>query len=306
MKNETLRIGVFGMLNNPEYRQESWRESIAQRLLCFDAVCLVCGNEADVPMLASAFPEDWRSGKLQAIYKPWPFPEWSYEELPKHLNAALDLARKQGCEWMVKLDIDTVVHEKHMKYLRRAISKAHRRGRWIVSMRKLQFFKATLYFPKAHLPLALNMSKPIAYGFDRMQKNDLCQPIEWDGVSTVMYREKSYDIPKGVGVSSDKVFKSRRVKLFNYDYTFRTYQRSMELLYQIEMAHARFWGEGYEGRMIDTITRESSMEDFLELSKKRYAKMKRRMPIEKHPVYMQEILQSLQPGQWGYDLWGKL
>jgi hypothetical protein len=305
--NETpIKIGTFGIMNNPDYRQEAWRESIAQRLLCFDRVCLVCGNESDPAMLAQVFPEAWRSGKLKAIYKPWPFPEWSYEELPKHLNAALAFAREQECAWMVKLDIDTTVHEGDVTYMRRAIEKAHRKGKWVVSMRKLQFFKPTRYFKKSYLPIALNMSKPIAYGVDQLQKNDLCQPIVWDGVTTVVRDGKSYDIPSGVGVSRRKILKSRKTRLFNYDFTFRTYERSIELLYQIDMAHARFWGEGYEGRTIDTVTRESSMHDFIELSRKRYSRMTRHMKLERHPRCFQDTLSTLRPGQWGYDLWGKI
>jgi hypothetical protein len=301
-----IKVGTFGIMNNPEYRQEPWRESIAQRLACFDSVCLVCGNEPDLAMLAQAFPEEWRSGKLKAVYKPWPFPEWSYEELPKHLNASLMLAREQSCKWMVRLDIDTTVHEKDMKYLRRAIAKADRKGKWLVSMRKLQFFKPTRYFKKAYLPLAVDVTKPIAYGFDRLHENDLCQPIEWDGVSTVVQNGKAYDIPSGIGVPENKILKSRRARLFNYDFTFRTDTRSIELLYQIEMAHARFWNKGYEGRTIEKISKESSMEDFLKLSAGRYARMKKQMPIVKHPKHFQASLENLKPGQWGYDFWGKL
>jgi hypothetical protein len=301
-----MKIGAFGIMNNPEYRQEPWRESIAQRLECFDSVCLVCGHEPDIRMLADAFPEAWNNGKLKAVYKYWPFPEWSYEELPRHLNASLALAREQGCRWMVRLDIDTVVHENDMRYLRQAIEKADRKGKWAVSIRKLQFFKPGKYFKKAHVPLAINASKPIAYGFDMHVKTDLCQPIEWDGTSTVLMNGVSYDIPSGIGVTPEKILRSRRSKLYNYDFTFRTYDRSMELLYQIEMAHARFWGEGYSGRMMDAISRESAMEDFLKVARIRYDRMNRRMAIDDHPKHFQASLRALKPGQWGHDLWGKL
>jgi len=66
-------------------------------------------------LLNKAFPSECKSGKLKVVYKLWPFPEWSYEEFPKHLNTALDLVRGQNCDWAVKLDIDTVFHENMYK-----------------------------------------------------------------------------------------------------------------------------------------------------------------------------------------------
>lgn len=301
-----LRVCVFGIMNNPDYRQEVWRESVAQRLICFDAVCLVCGREEDLPMLAAAFPEAWQSGKLKAVYKHWPFPEWSYEELPRHLNAALSLAREQGCEWLIKLDLDTVLHEKDTVVFQRALQEATRRKKWVVSLPKIQFFMPGKYWRKGTLPVVIHSSAPIAYGFDHTRYTDLCQPIVWNGVSSVSYNGKTYDIPSGDTVPGKKVFHAAGLSLFNYDFTFRTYERSIELLYQIEMAHARFWGKGYSGIPFEEITRESAMNDFLKTSTDRYQHMNTRMNIEGHPVVFQQMLQNLGPGQWGFDLWNKI
>ncbi len=301
-----IKIAAFGMLNNPIYRQEPWRESITHRLECFDVAVLVCGHEPDVAMLAEAFPLEWASGKLVAVYREWPFPEWSYEELPKHLNTALALAKEQGCEWVVKLDIDTVVHEKDYQKFRRVIARAHQRDKWLVSFSKLQFFRPQRYWRKSSMPIGLNTSKPIIYGYDETRYTDLCQPIVWDGVSTVVHNGVTYDIPKGAAVDERYIQKVREVHLYNYDFTYRTYERSVELLYQIEMAHARFWGKGYSGLPIDQITRETSMRDFLELSRHRYVRMRRRMNIADHPRHFQESLQGLEESQWGFALWNKI
>lgn len=299
-------IAAFGMLNNPQYRQEPWRESIASRLQCFDAVVLVCGHEPDLATLAAAFPDAWKSGKLAAIYKPWPFPEWSYEELPRHLNAALSLARAQGCDWIVKLDIDTVFHERDMALLRRLLAKADRKKKWAISVRKLQFFTPRRYFKKASIPIILRVDAPIAYGVDDARYTDLCQPIVWDGESNASYNGVSYDIPLGKTIPKERVLKSRKLVVFNYDYTFRTYERSIELLFQIEMAHARFWGRGYSGLAPEAITRETAMRDFLALAKRRARAMRRRMRIERHPTSFQEALRSLDSAMWGYNLWGRV
>lgn len=294
------------MLNNPQYREEPWEESFRQKLDFFDCVCVVCGHEPDVELLQRTFPLEWQSGKLKAIYKAWPFPEWSYEELPRHLNAALSLAKEQGCDWAIKLDVDTVFHEKDKQRLRRVLLKAKQKGKWVVSIRKLQFFIPRRFWKKGHLPVALDVTKPIAYGFDQSQYTDLCQPIVWDGSSVVLFNGKKYDIPSGEAVQEQYILKTKKVSLFNYDFTFRTYERTKELLYQIEMAHARFWGKGYEGRQMYEISRDTAMEDFLRLSKKRFQKMWRYMPISWHPRFFRQSLRSLRPEQWGCRLWGRL
>lgn len=305
-KDLDLKIGTFGIMNNPEYRQEAWRESIAQRLAVFDVVCLVCGREEDLTMLADAFPKQWASGALKAVYKYWPFPEWSYEELPRHLNAALALAHEQKCHWMVKFDLDTVLHERDADRLRKEAARASQKGKWIISIPKLQFFTPTRYWCKGSLPIMINMDAPIAYGFDRTQYTDLCQPIVWDGHSTVVYNAVQYDIPSGDPVPADKIYRVRGITLFNYDFTFRTYERSIELLYQIEMAHARFWGKGYSGISIEHVSRETAMQDFLDLSKQRLTHMTKSMSIQNHPHNFQQTLRGLTPDQWGHHLWGKM
>ncbi len=301
-----IKIGSFGMMNNPTYRQEAWREGIAQRLDCFDVVCLVCGHEPDIAMLADAFPEAWQTGKLKAVYKPWPFPEWSYEELPRHLNAALALAREQGFQWMMKLDIDTVVHEKDVKRLRKVVARATKKDRWVISLPKLQFFTPFRCWSKGNLPLLVNVTKPIAYGFDHTKYTDLCQPIIWDGASTVTHNGKTYDIPSGTLIPEIHMYKTKKVKVFNYDFTFRTYERSIELLYQIEMAHARFWGKGYSQVPLGEITRETAMKDFLGLSEGRFSRMNRKTQIEDHPKHFQGVLKGITAGQWGHSLWEKV
>ncbi len=301
-----LRIGVFGIMNNPEYRQEPWKESIQNRLEIFDSVCIVCGNEADIEMLQKQFPHEWSNGKLKAIYKFWPFPEWSYEELAKHLNSALSLVKKQECDWAIKLDIDTVFHEKDKKNLIKSISLADKKDKWLVSFGKLQFFLPTFYWKKGNLPIAINLKKPIAYGFDENKYTDLCQPIEWDGYTLTSFKGEKYEIPVGEVVDDKRVLRIDDVKLYNYDFTFRTYERSIELLYQIEMAHARFWGKSYSGIPIESISRETSICDFLKLSKDRFKNMSKKMEISGHPRHFQIVLQNLNKDQWGFGLWDKI
>jgi hypothetical protein len=146
----------------------------------------------------------------------------------------------------------------------------------------------------------------VVYGFDKNTYTDLCQPIVWDKVTTVDFGGKLYPIPAGSVVGEGRIYKTSRVCVFNYDFTFRTYEKSIELLYQIEMAHARFWGKGYSGLPLSEITRETSMNDFLHTSSERFKRMNKKMKIRQHPHHFQESLSHLTPKDWGYCLWNKL
>jgi hypothetical protein len=305
-KQNTIKIACFGIINNPEYRQEPWKESIAQRLLMFDFVCLVCGNKSDLDIIQIAFPKEYAEGKLILEYKEWPFPYWSYEELPKHLNRALELARNTEAEWLIKLDIDTTFHEKDIQNIRNSLVRANIKNKKIVSFKKMQFFSPYKYWIKGYLPIALKGSSDIFYGFAEDKYTDLCQPIIWDRKSFVEHKGKKYLIPSGSLVQDKDIYRCSSIKLFNYDYTMRTYERSLDLLYYIEIAHARFWGEGYSGKKEKDITKESAMSDFLTLSLERYKRMNKKMSIDKHPFLFRGSLEALGRDQWGFSLWGKL
>lgn len=299
------KIGVFGIMNNPDYRQEPWRESISSRLRMFDVVCLVCGHEPDIEMLREAFPVEWASGKLKAKFKPWPFPEWSYEELPKHLNEALRMANEENCDWLIKLDIDTLFHEQDYDKLRKEVSRAHRKSKLVVSFKKLQFFLPSKYWQKGRLPIAIKTGHSIVYGFDKEKYTDLCQPIVWNTQEYVTFNGKQYDIPSGVSVPERAILNSG-IFVYNYDFSFRTKERTIELLYQIEMAHTRFWGKGYTGLGIEKITRENAFNDFIMLSRNRYKQMNKHLKISSHPIYIQNSLLRLSDEHFGKNMWGEI
>src|SRR3990167_6540573 len=77
------------MITDPDARQDPWRESIAQALEIFDRVVVVCGADTDAIMVINQFP----GHDIACPLLHWPQPEWSYEELPRHLNAGLAVAR---------------------------------------------------------------------------------------------------------------------------------------------------------------------------------------------------------------------
>lgn len=297
-----MKIGALTMITNPDYRQDPWREGIGQMLEVFDYVSVVCGREEDVEMVREAFPFEQR---LHLTFSHWPQPAWSYEELPKHLNLGLDCLRATECDWAVRLDIDTAVHEKDRGALYAALGMALGHGKWIALVEKYQFFKPNRCHQKGKMPLCINLNTPVVYGFDFDHYTDLCQPIHWDGKQTAIMHGRDTGIPAGRRPDMKWAFHTR-LHVWNYDYTFKTIERATELLYEFDRAHERFWGQGYSGRKGAEITPESALEDFLALSLGRWKNMHIVKKIEEHPLHYQASLASLSSPQWGYSLWDKI
>jgi hypothetical protein len=303
-----MKVGAFTMVTDPDHRQDPWREGIAQMIEVFDAVVVVCGREKDIDMIRTHFKNT--EGKLFLIYLDWPQPEWSYDELPKHLNLGLQTLRDMGCDWAVRLDIDTCVHEQDKHMLKCKLGLAMEHGQWVASFEKYQFVKPGICYEKGKVPLAVRLTAPIAYGFDRKGYGDLCQPIIWDGKTMLVMNKppgppKEYDIPIGERVPQEKVFTMRAMHVWNYDYTFKTKERATELLFQFDKAHERFWGQGYSGLKGPEITPESALADFLVLQGERWKRMIKPKELSEHPKHFQQSLGALSCEQFGFDLWDK-
>lgn len=296
-----MNVWAFGIVNNPEYRQDQWREWIEQALLVFRGIAIVCGNRGDAEMIKQAFP----TNRVVAMDQPWPFPDWSYEELPRALNAAMTLAQYQGAQWGFRLDPDTFVHERDREKLMHAIRVGESWGKWALKVEKLQFFTPTRALEKGKMPVCINLRRQVAYGFDMDRYTDLCQPIEWFG-ERLVWNGKNMDTPIGKTLRKQMVGDAVGVRTFNYDYTFRTQERAKELLYWVERAHARFWGQGYAGLKIEEITRDTAMADFLKLALGRADRMNLQFELSDHPEAIRPVLGALTYAQWGNSLWGNI
>lgn len=298
-----MKIGAFTIMTDGDYRQDPWRESIRQMLQVFDYVVVVHGSALDAEKINKEF-NSLAEKRLILKYLYWPQPEWSYEELPKHLNLGLNTLKELGCNWGVKLDIDMAIHEKDESLLRTYLSRAERGGHWLMRLEKYQFFKPNKCYEKGKIPIAVNLSKPIMYGFDFDKYTDLCQPIKYDGQEAIV-NGKPTGIPAGRKINDYSIMDSP-VHVWNYDYTFKTEERASELIYEFDKAHERFWGQGYSGKRGDEITKESAMHDFIMLSSGRWQKMIKDKKIEDHPKHFIESLKSLSYAQFGFGLWGKI
>ena len=296
-----MKIVGITMVTNPDYRQDPWRESIAQMLMLVDQVVVVCGRSEDVAQVKDHFV--LVDEMVEAFYLHWPQPDWSYDELPYHLNAGLAVARKYDPDWIVKFDIDNLIHEDDHATLKAQLTQAAAQNKALASVEKYQFHHALRCYEKGKMPIFINAkhSKQVVYGRASETYTDLCQPIIVEGnIGTTR-------VPMGPLVPESLIFKTS-AHVWNYDYTFKTEDRSRELLYFFDRSHAKFWGEGYGHKSLDDITPESAFDDFIKAVTGHMSKSTKLFMPQKHPKKIQRKLESISndPQYFGYGLWGKV
>lgn len=285
------------MITNPDARQDPWRESLQQALLVFDEIVIVCGDENDMNLVKSL-----NSDHLHITYLNWPQPDWCYCELARHLNAGLDYARTLAPDWIFRFDIDTFVHEADRNQLYKELGLAKTRKKAVCLIEKYQFHLADRCYQKGKVPFIINPDSPIIYGKANHQ-NDLCQPLLADGGTFIC--PQGHTIPTGTDIPDNLKTKSGG-HVWNYDYTLKDEETGYELLYRHDRAHARFWNKSYEGRKFEEITRQTAMDDFINMTKGRVAKATIKKSIAEHPKFMQEVLRNIKSNVFGKNLWNRI
>ncbi len=298
-----MKIVGLTMMTNPTYRQDPWRENIRQMLEVMDEVVVVCGAQNDLTLIQQFVDADSR---VQFHYLEWPQPEWRYDELPKHLNFGLQKAKDLLADWVIKLDIDTFIHEKDKDKLREVLKRCMKYDAYAVSFEKYQFFMPNRSYEKGKMPLALNMHhNTVQYGYAG-EYTDLCQPITPHSATSELFiqgKMQTFNIPNGTRIPDNQIQRSG-MHVFNYDYTFKTEQRAKELLYHFDRSHAKFWGNGYNGQLIEDITPESALENYLNLVRGRIKKCVHRFSTEDHPKMIQPRIRNMGADSFGDNLWG--
>lgn len=308
-----MKMTAITMVTRPDYRQDPYLPALKQMLEVFDEVVCCCGDPGDRNLMLADrdLGDAIAAGRLRTPYLHWPQPEWTFDQLPAHLNMALEWATDGGADWVVKLDVDTVVHEADETRLRNALDRLDREGKALGLLEKYQFVTARDFYEKGQMPLALNVGRQptLRYGLivdnqGSTQYSDLCRP----GLDT-----GERHLPDGCERPMPKVSAMGRhqrgstgVHAWNYDYTFKTRERAEELLYHFDRSHAAAWGAGFGGREPGEITRESAMAEFLALMKGRRRKCNKTAGPGEHPMHFREAIAKLRPEMFGHNHWGNI
>lgn len=300
-----MNIVGITMITRPDYRQDPWHEAIRQSLELCDHVVVIYGDPADDELIRHHFGKDVR---VTAAYLHWPQPEWTYDELACHLNYGLDLAKELNADWVYKFDSDYFIHEDYVSDIRLALAEASARDFMLCSIEKRQLFLVDRYYQKGKIPIFLNMKFPLVYGKDETRYTDLCQPILNYQGKMIKLNKAKYMIPEGSPIPAERVMKLPGA-IYNYDYSFKTKARAMELLYHFDRSHASFWSFGYSGKKFDEITPQTAFDEYMALVKGRLTnenKPQKMMALTDHPKHIIERIKSITPEHMGYNLWGLL
>lgn len=263
-----MRLSILTTITNPEKRQDKWHEALACYLDLADEVIVVDGT-----LLAPLIKSSKIISKIKYIFLPWS-DEWSWEELPKHLNTGLDQCTG---DWVLKLDIDQFIHEKDFVKLRTKLEEADSKYYPTASLSKFTVFSPTKAFQKGQIPIAINRrsKSKIAFGLDPKIRTDLCYPILVAGWKEI----NGYKLP--IGNVIEKTFRTG-IRLYNYDYFFKDLEFSLSEFERFARAYERFFK-----------TKPFSAETFLALRRAYSRKTNYKLSLDDHPKYIRKAVREV-------------
>ena len=267
-----------------EQRQDPWAEALKCYLDVADEVIVVVGNSE--PLL---YPESIPEGKvIKEIHYLWPY-EWSWDELPKHLNAGL---KECTGDWVIKCDIDFFFHEDDLGRIREHLENARKFP--IAGFMKYSFVTCGRAYCKGQYPMALNMKTYgdlLRFGIATNQQTDLCYPILSSKI------DEKAGLP--IGVYPFNQMHNTGISFYNYDYTFKTKEKTKEEFWRFAQAYKDFFGSYHWGD-----SKETAFGVFIEMMRGRLKNAPYDFSnIGKHPKYIRDKVSQIKPEQFGFDMW---
>jgi hypothetical protein len=224
--------------------------------------------------------------KIKIVKYPWP-QDWSWEELPKHLNEGLKYANG---DWVIRIDSDYVFK----RYTREQIESELKKNesKKAVTFQKISAVFCNKFYEKGPTLMGLNTKFDIAFGRARDKYTDLCVPIT---------DTRSSDI-KGVlwgrALFSTEIGKTG-IEFFNYDYTFKTKEFTKKEFFRFSMAHKKYFGYTDWGE-----TEVASLGKFIGMMKNRKEKCVYNFDASQQPLFIRNKIENIKEEQFGYNGWG--
>lgn len=242
-------LTIFTTMTNPESRNDPWREA------------LECYNHFADEVVTEG--------------KDWPT-EFSWEYIGEIFQKGFD---NSTCDWVMRMDIDYFLHEKHKKKLRSALKVYNQYP--AISLPQYQIFTPNRYQIKTRICLIFNKKM-----FSNIKLNG-------GGDLTLATLNGKLLDPKEMPMVN--------IPIFQYESTFRTKEIIRDDRARFARAWFKYFGT-YETRGGPTPD-EAYEAWFLEI-KKRYPKHSFKLSQSSHPSFIQKKLSQIDKTQFGFDAFG--
>ena len=278
-----MKISILTTLTNPTERQDKWIEALSNYLEFADEVVVVNGGKPIV------FVDVKPNPKLRIVEMPWPY-VWNWVELPHHLNFGLQYC---GGDWIIKLDIDQFIHERHYDELRQKLAECPDEC-YVATMQKMSFTYAKKYYQKGEQPVCFRNKEFIKIGKDINKRTDLCFPVDTRNI-------KGFETVAGKILYLGTTLPTYKtgVKYFNYDYFFKTQEFTKEEFWRFSQAYYDYFKEWTFGD-----SKERAFEVFINMLRGRHERAPYTEDDNTHSKWIKQAVAQLTPEQFGYNGWG--
>lgn len=294
-----MKLSIFVPITKPEYRQDPWKESIANFTEFADEVVIVCGDKSDLEL---DFPN---KDKIKLIYNKWRLNDYMMygEQYDKGFSATTG-------DWSIRCDPDYLFHENDWEEIRMCLEDTEED---VLFMAKKQYILADRFRVKALMPIVFrgnlrgrvkfdsggDYTWPRVDGQKVVNKNNDVTKKEYVIVSDNVTDEQIEQRLPGRKEKDGQMYTmNRRIPVYNYDFTFKDKKTlSREFLKQ---SKARFkktgddWGQ----------TEEEAFNYIINMQKGRLSRGWEKS--DEHPKHIMDKIKDIKPNQLGYNLFGRI
>ena len=302
MKTNDIKISAFCLTTNAIQNEFPFIESIKSFLPIVDELIVVDGGSTDGTIEAIQQINDSKIRIINDEDVKWE-KEWAYGRMGHNFNRGL-----QECtgDWVIKFDVDYILHEKGTIRFREDLANASKRERLTVAFTRMNFILADRFYVKSKKTLAINKTrcrevginlkygldlKRWGWGFDFIDGTELKDKVNFGS----MLREGGNSIVTGATV-------------FNYDFCLASKDIVRESRWRHELAVNK-------QQLLAGLTTKEAVNNIREnkevvwnLFKKNCLENLERfatpLEIEKHPEIIQDKIKNLSKDQQGYNCWG--
>lgn len=283
-----MKISIFTPLGNigntPDYWQYAWSEALESYSDFADEVVVVWGGDkGKCPFFDG----------VEVVEMPWEY-DFSWETIAQHFNMGLDSCTG---DWIIKMDIDYIIHEKDMPPLRAMLEKYYDENWMVCSFLKFTVMNQQRAYQKCDLPFIVrgDMTPIIRFGIPTDDPSSAWgYPILSSGF------DEKRGLPTGTTISNNMIRRTG-IDIFNYDNTFRNKEITGKHFLRFSDARERAgfkreWGS----------TEEEALQKFIDMMWSRLKKTTgtyKPLNLDCHPKYIQERIKNLTPDLYGYNSW---